>query len=115
MDQLFVKRNQDGHILILVEKFVDDLLISGHIDSIKHFFNTLRSEFSLGATRTGTDLKFLGCKQKVDEGGSMNFSMANYLNLVKPTQLSRTSRRQQNELFDDRERSEYRSLAGVLL
>lgn len=115
MDLLFIKRKTDGTISLLVAKVVDDLLISGPIDEIKHLFERRNKSFTLGATCVNNYLKFLGCNIQIDDDGSAAISMKSYLDRVRTIQLSRTRRRQSDQLFDDRERSEYRSLAGVFL
>jgi hypothetical protein len=48
LSQLFVLRSSDGHILLLLAKVVDDLLVAGSIHSMNDFHNHLCNRFKVG-------------------------------------------------------------------
>lgn len=115
VDQLFARRRPDGNIVLLVAKVVDDFFMAGDLLEINHFSEHIDAAFKLGATSVDLHLKFLGCDINILDDGSVDLSMADYLDRIRPIQVSRERRSGPHDLVNDRERSEYRSLAGTLL
>lgn len=119
VDQLFIFRIPDGTIGLIAAKVVDDFFLAGTDTEMKRFFENIDRAFKLGATSTYSNLKFLGCDIKITTGedgrGSIEISMEGYLRRVRSIQITKDRKSSPNSLADDRERSEYRSMAGVLL
>lgn len=115
VDQLFVKRLPDTTIGLLVAKVVDDFLLAGIDSEIRQFLEHVHNAFTLGSTCIETKLRFLGCEIDINKDGSVNMGMHSYLERIKPISVSRGRRHLPHSSADDRERSEYRTLAGTLL
>lgn len=115
VEQLFVLRGAKGAINLLVAKVVDDFFITGPEVGIQRFFDHLNRSFTLGSQSIGRELKFLGCNIHVLSDKSVRVSMSAYLDRVRSVQISKERKTRPEIQVDDRERSEYRSLAGVLL
>lgn len=115
VDQLFAKRGADSNIILIVAKVVDDFFVTGAESDIKSFFDNLDRSFSLRVTSRSLNLRFLGCSININSEVSVCMSMDNYLSRVRPVQISRDRKKTPHLSADDREKSEYRSLAGVLL
>lgn len=119
VDQLFIYRLTDRSLGLIVAKVVDDFFLAGFNAEIKRFLYTVNHEFKLGASSVDSKMKFLGFEINIaTEGevkGSIEISMENYLTRVRPIQITKVRKSSPKLLADDRERSEYRSMAGVLL
>lgn len=109
IDQLFIRRTVEGSIGLLVEKVVDDFFISGSRSSMDYFLNQLDSNFKLGASSIGINLRFLGCEIEVysdaQEKRCVHVSMCDYLRRVRPIQVSKYLKSSPNLAADDQERS----------
>lgn len=119
IDQLFMHRSDDGSIGLMEAKVIDGFFISGTTSSMEDFLNHLDSKFNLGASSIGNNLRFLGCQIEVyadaPEKLCARISMYNYLRRVRRVRISKDRKTSPNRPAHDRERSEYRSLAGTLL
>lgn len=111
VDQLFVRRLPDSTVDILVAKVVDDFLHAEVDSKIKSFFTSLDQTFALGATSVSSDLRFLGCDVTIKSDGSVYMGMRSYLERVRPMSISQSREHSTQAPVDDRERSEYRTLA----
>lgn len=92
MEKLFVKREKDGKVCLLVAKLVDEFLVISPPKVIDRFFQSLHKYFTLGVTNKGIDMKFLVFKMIIGSDGSVDVIMQDYLDRVKPLQLSRSIR-----------------------
>lgn len=117
--QPFVRRSFDGFFVLLVAKVVNDICLAGRCAEIHILSEHLHQVFELGATSTSEKLKFIGVDiTTIAEGPdkrSVRMEMKDYLMRVKTIQISKSRKASPQLSVDERERAEYRSLAGTLL
>lgn len=113
--QLFVRRNTSGIIDLLVAKTSDDFLVSGNKTTVENFFSRLKSRFEVGKAIIASVMKFNGCEIVIEKDGGIVLNMNEYIERLKPVELSRTRRKQIDQLATADENSMYRALAGTLM
>lgn len=114
IDQLLVLKLPDGSIGLMVAKVVDDFFLAGSVGQIPRFFEHIRRYFKLGSTSTANSFKVFGCSFDICRA-PITINMDDYLRRVSTIQISKLRKASPNLPADDRERAEYRSLAGTLL
>lgn len=115
LSQLFVQRDKDGKIKLLVAKVTDDFLIGGLRPDVTSFIENMKTRFVVGKSVIDSTFFFDGCEIAQDEYGNIKMTMIRYMERLKPITLSRQRRRQHHEPASDTEKRQYRSLAGTLL
>lgn len=115
IDQLFIERGTDGKVVLIVAKVTDDFIMAGTDESLERFTKALGERFTLKNVNKSFDHLFLGMSIKQGSTGSITVSMQGYLDRIKPLQLSKGHKEHPGAFADEREVSEYRSLAGSLL
>lgn len=113
--QLFVKRDKDGYISLIIAKVTDDFLLGGAIEQMQLFIESLKNRFIVGKTVVDGKIHFDGCEIKQDQEGSITMSMIRYLERLKPIVISRERRKQRMEMATQAEVKQYRSLACTLM
>lgn len=76
VDQLFVKRNIDGTILMMMAEVTDDLLIVGSRLYIESFVKKLEKRFPISKAVLDVPIRFNGCMIKQDSRGDISMSMS---------------------------------------
>lgn len=115
VNQLFVARDSNKIIKMIVAKTIDDFLVGGDPSDINRFFKTMSERFEVGKIRIASRLQFNGCQIDIRPEQDTVISMTDYIDRLKPVDISRTRRRERDSLATDREIAEYRSLAGTLV
>lgn len=113
--QLFVKRDQNDHISLIVAKVTDDFLLGGTIRQMQMFIDDLQKRFIVGKVAIDGKIHFDGCEIQQDMQGNITMSMVRYLERLKPIVLSRERRKQRMEIATQTELKQYRSLACTLM
>ena len=97
------------------DRVTDDFIMAGTPEELKAFTDALAKRFTLKNINRGNRHMFHGMLIEQDQSFSVKVSMKEYLDRVKPLQLSTARLANKDATADDRELSEYRSLAGSLL
>ena len=113
--QLFVKRNQSGRIELLVAKVTDDFLLGGLVHEIKNFNLLLQARFVVGKVILDDKIYFDGCDIEQAADGSINLSMVRYMECLKAIEISRSRKRERNQMATATESPPYRFLACTLM
>ena len=115
LSQLYVRRNEQGRIAIVVAKVTDDFIIGGKVQSICDFVSEMKKRFEVGKVVIDARFFFNGCEIEQDEEGNVTLSMAGYIKQLKDIALSRARRKQRDEKATEAEISMFRSVTGTLL
>ena len=115
LNQLYVRRDNLGKIILIVAKVTDDFICGGSIEDTKAFISEMKKRFEVGKVIINEKFLFNGCEIEQDEQGSIAMSMHRYMEQVKEIPLSRERKRQPDESATPREMKQFRSLAGTLL
>lgn len=115
ISQLFVKRNTNGKIVLLVAKLTDDFLACGNGPMLNEFFSKMQERFEVGMINHGPSFKFGGCEIEINKNGDIKISMKEYWNRIQAIQMTRLRRKAKDCLANAREIQQYRALAGTLL
>ena len=113
--QLFVRRNIQGNILLLVAKVTDDFIIGGTIEEIENIIQAMKERFNVGKTISNQPFFFDGCEIRQKPDGSIIMSIMPYLERVSPITLSSTRRKEPQNTATQEELKAYTSLADTLL
>lgn len=62
LSQLFVQRDANGTIILLVAKVTDELLIGGLVGDISHFNEKMKVRFQVGKKMIDKSFFFDGCE-----------------------------------------------------
>ena len=112
--QCFV-RKENGKLVLIVGKIVDDFLIAGTPEALRWFSRKINSRFTVGAeTYTPHALKFNGAIIEKDSKGSIRVNMNEFANKLAPFSLERSRRKQIEASANAEELHDYQSLAGKL-
>jgi len=114
LSQIFIKRDDAGHIFLIVAKVIDDFLIAGNLESIKLFIAKAKKQFEIGTVVVDGKIKFNGSEIVQNARGSTILSMKEYSSRILPINLSRTRKTQVDSVATPDELREYQHLAGVL-
>ena len=115
VNQLFVRRGQGDKVILIVAKVIDDFIVAGPINEIQNFMHNLKKIFEVGKICIGENFMFNGCEVEIDKQGNAKLSMEKYTRRLKPLHISRSRRHEIDTRANEREVSEYRSLAGTLM
>lgn len=113
--QLFIKRNQEEKLVLIVAKTTDDFLVAGEKGAIEAFFGKMKERFVVGKALIESRMKFNGCVIDIGKEYGITLSMYEYLERLAPVEISRNRRKDLYASATEREISEYRSLAGTLM
>ena len=114
LPQLFVKRDADGNINLLIAKVVDDLLIAGRKSAISEFHEKIRDRFKVGRFQDDEHVIFNRLHISREGNGDITLGMEEYLSTIKPIELSRQRRKQQHDLCTTQETTDFLALTGSL-
>lgn len=115
LSQLFLQRDINGNIILLVAKVTDDFLIGGSVADITRFIERMKNEFQVGKTLIDTSFLFDRCEIEQDAIGNITMTMKRYVERLKPIPMSKPRRKQLQDPATESEKKQYRSLAGTLL
>ena len=114
VSQLFVLKNGKGNIRMLCAKVTDDFLISGAKEDIRWFDSQIRTRFKVGKSILDGKMNFNGAVITQSKDGSITLSMEEYMERVKPIDISRERRKQQESPMTEQELEQYRGMSGML-
>ena len=114
VSQLYVKRIKNGHITLLVAKVTDDVLIAGSNESIRRFAGELKQDFKVSRITIDEPFFFNGSYVEQDQAGNVSLSMRSYITRLKPIELSRMRKKQNDDVATAEERTRFKSLAGTI-
>lgn len=115
VSQLFIKRRQDGSIMLMVAKVTDDLLIAADTETMREFIKKVNERFKVSKSVVDEQILFNGTRIMQDSAGNISMTMKDYMKSIKPITLSRARRKQAAERATQQEYRDYRSLAGSLI
>lgn len=92
--QIFIKRDQDDKLLIIVAKKTDEFLVAGNKEAIESFFGQMRERFEVGKDIMKSKMKFNGCLLNVHEDGGVTLSMKEDMERLAPIDISRNLRKE---------------------
>lgn len=107
ISQLFVKRDRDGYICLLVAKVTDDFLLGGSVEQMQHFVKDLKERFIVGKVLLNSKLHFDGCEIEQYQDRSIRMSMLRYLERLTPISISRTKRKERSDRATEAEVKQY--------
>lgn len=113
--QVFVKRDENGRLALMVAKTTDDFLAAGNKESVAEFFDQMKKRFTVGKAIIADRMKFNGCMITVRSDRAATLDMQDYLDRLSPIEVSRNRRKDIYACASPGEISEYRSLAGTLM
>lgn len=96
-------------------KVVDDFLIVGRPSYIDKFLHRPGKKLSLSAVNRSSSHPFPGGRIDRSSDGSVGFSMPGHINRASSVHVPRSHRNDPLAKADGREKSEYSSIAGVLV
>lgn len=114
-DQLFVKRNEDGAIFMLMAKVTDDLLMVGSAGNLADFVKMLGTRFPISKSVIDDTIRFNGCLIRREDSGDITMSMAEYSESIGYLDMTRERRKQADEKVTKEEYAGFRSLAGEIM
>ena len=115
MPQLFVLRcEKTGHLLLLVAKVVDDLLLAGVHTALSDFRDAITKRFKVGRYTAGSSLLFNRLQIECRSNGDVFISMQEFFDTIDSLPISRARRKQQNERATHVELRSLQALAGKL-
>ncbi len=114
ISQIYIVKDHQGTLSLIVAKVTDDFLIAGEIESINHFAKELGNRFEIGKYVVDKPFTFNGCDLSQTSLGTITLSMENYFARIKPIELSRTRKKEQGEKATDNEVTMLKSLAGIV-
>ena len=115
MPQLFVLRcEKTGHMLLLVAKVVDDLLLAGVQTALSDFRVAITKRFKVGRYTAGSSLIFNRLHIECRSNGDVFISIQEFFDTIDSLPISRARRKQQNEPATPVELRSLQALAGKL-
>lgn len=115
LNQLYVKRDYQGRIKLIVAKVTDDFICGGDIEITTAFIEQLKNRFEVGKIVIDGKFLFNGCEIEQDASGSIQMSMRSYMTQLAEINLTRERRKQLDAPASENEITAFRSLAGTLL
>lgn len=115
LSQLFLRRNRNGEIVLMVAKVTDDFLVGEKMEYIHEFMDRLQERFTVGKVVGDGRFHFNGCEIEQDKHGNIRKSMMRYLDRLRPITITRTRRKQRRAHTTADATKSYRALAGTLL
>lgn len=104
ISQLFVQRNNDGRILLVMAKITDYVLCRGHEREIRAFMKAFSTRFTVCKVVVNQKFNFNACELSQGKASDIELAMKLYTDRMKPIQISRegnnkiTARVSQNEM-----------------
>lgn len=115
ISQVFVERNTQHKICIIIAGVTDDFLCSCSIETITQFIKKLPNRFTVGKVIINEALLFNGCQIKQDTTCNIRMKMNRYMQRTKSVPMDRGRNNQRSELATRDETLRYRCLAGPLM
>lgn len=114
LQQVFVKYDDNGNIILIVTKVVNDMLMAGSRMEIMRFHDKMTKKFKVGSFLIDKPIVFNRLHIKQGSDFSITASMQEFLEQINPIHLCRERRKQQNSLCTAKEITAFKSLAGSL-
>ena len=109
-----MKYDFSRHIVLAIAKVVDDFLIAGSPSYIEQFRQNLQQRFEIGSFVTGRKLVFNRLLITQDEDYTVHIHMREYMETIKPIDITQDRRRQVQDGCSTDELREYQGLTGSL-
>ena len=113
--QMFVQRNEDGDIRLILAKVTDDLLIAGQMQHIEVFNKNIEKRFPISKTVIDGQIKFNGAFIQQDSQGSIKLSMDGYMHEIKHMHVDKARSKSGQSRATPREVAAFRAVAGELV
>ena len=114
LPQLFAKRDANGHLILIIAKVIDDLIIAGEPEVTDQFHRDISAKFKVGRYLTDPEAIFNRLNISTKPNGDVEISMEEYLSTIQPIDIPRDRRKQQHELCTKREMKAFLGLTGSL-
>lgn len=101
--QLFIFRNKEKHIKLIIGKVTDDFLCSGGERDIHIFMTALAEKHTVGEIVVNQNLNFPGCEISQDMTGNIRLTTRTYVERIRPIDISRIQNKQRMELPNSKE------------
>ena len=114
LQQLFIRRDDQGCISLAIAKVVDDFLIAGSNSAIRDFHNAISGRFTVGRFITGQSLIFNRLHISQEDSFTVHFNMKEYVQTIRPLDIPRHRRKDQNSRCTKEELSSFLGLTVSL-
>lgn len=114
MPQLFLLRDGNKEISVILVKVVDDLLITGDASAVNYFLEELQKRFKVGRIVRDRTMIFNKLHIELHPDKSISFNMYEFLNSIKPITIDRERKKDINARCTPQEASDLRRLCGEL-
>lgn len=115
ISQLFIRRDKDERITLLLEKITDDLLMAGSVQRMEQLSEALARRFRTRKVVLDSEVSFNGCMIRQDSEGSITLDMTRYMDQIQPIPLDKERKKQREEQASTSEVGVFRTLAGELI
>ena len=115
VSQLYIKRGQEGSIMLMIAKLTDDLLMAGTKVAMRQFADLISKRFTISKVILQGEIKFNGCSILRDESGDIRMSMNEYVAGIEPVQLSKNRLADVHSKATKHEADVFRTMAGELV
>lgn len=115
VDQLFVKRDTNGLIVLLMAKVTDDLLMVGTKADLEEFVTALGKRFPISKSIIDATIRFNGSTIQQEPNGDVTISMTDYAESLQYLELTRDRRKQNDEKATAEEFTAFKSLTGEIM
>lgn len=115
VSQLFLKRNNNGDISLLIAKITDDLLMAGRPSEMESFVEMLSKTFKTSKVIIGDEILFNGSRIIQDREGNVTMDMYDYIEQIRSIEISMERKNFKDDKATDQEIYEYRRLAGEMI
>lgn len=95
VSQLFIKRDGNGGMEMILAKATDDTLFSSDISTMKDFSNKLSNSSKVSKTLIEEPIYFNGCHIEQDEKENVTMCMNEYMKMIQPIDIG-THRRMES-------------------
>lgn len=109
--QLFIKRDNDANISMILAKVTDDFLMVSSANEITKFIEQIGKRFPIIKAIVDDDVKFNGNDISQNQEGKIRLSMDTYLNEMEPVIMSTECKKHRIEQSGNEEMNAFRSLA----
>lgn len=89
---MFVRKDKQGRIKLLIAKVTDDLLRAGYIKEMDLFNRHIRIRFDVRKTASDDEITFNGCKLIQNTCGDVFMPLSDYIAKINPIPI-RTARK----------------------
>ena len=107
LQQLFVKKDIQGNIELVIAKVVDDFLIAGSKDAIETLHQAIGKRFTVRMFLMGKDLIFSRLNIFQEKDGSVLLNMEEYMTKLTKIDISRERKKQYDDAATPEELTRY--------